>query len=382
MSNDIDTIALDVARRFTLDTEPQRRASLQVAIIEAIKLAATIPASSVGYIQFNADAVGIVADHLTSLGWATGGDSEEFFMDVKGAMEHAMLAAAPAPPADAATLPAAYVSDERGRWTLNGKAEPVIGWGRGWNACRDAILAAKAAAPAPVALPGSLDDLMKQVAETFPIAAIVRSLDKAAPGFRGVLEPMKAAPAPALKCAWIDAVDHELVNAHIGVADAADTFEVASRKLDELIRWHVAVATDPAVNGGLKLTPVATPAPGVGGAVTPHREWRSALTLAVEVMESEAAMQVEGGHDAYAARMKRAMAVMRSMITAPPAPQGYARDERAEFETYMRSTGTVWDDSLELDVDGDEQYADVETRFNYGVWLAAIAAQAGNGGGA
>lgn len=76
-----------------------------------------------------------------------------------------------------------------------------------------------------------------------------------------------AAPAPALKCAWIDAVDHELVNAHIGVADAADTFEVASRKLDELIRWHVAVATDPAVNGGLKLTPVAAPAPGVGEAV-------------------------------------------------------------------------------------------------------------------
>ncbi|RZZ90648.1 hypothetical protein [Pseudoxanthomonas winnipegensis] len=43
MTNDIDTIALDVARRFTLDTEPQRRASLQVAIIEAIKEAAPSP---------------------------------------------------------------------------------------------------------------------------------------------------------------------------------------------------------------------------------------------------------------------------------------------------------------------------------------------------
>jgi hypothetical protein len=31
-----DDAALDVARRFTLDTEPQRRASLQVAIVEAM----------------------------------------------------------------------------------------------------------------------------------------------------------------------------------------------------------------------------------------------------------------------------------------------------------------------------------------------------------
>ncbi|WP_337052523.1 hypothetical protein [Pseudoxanthomonas sp. USHLN014] len=67
-------------------------------------------------------------------------------------------AAAPSPPADAAAqsaakqdgdIPGAYVRDERGRWTLNGKAEPVIGWGRGWNACRDAMLNAKAAALAP-----------------------------------------------------------------------------------------------------------------------------------------------------------------------------------------------------------------------------------------
>ena len=36
---DVDTIALEVARRFTLDTEPQRRASLQVAVVEAITAA-------------------------------------------------------------------------------------------------------------------------------------------------------------------------------------------------------------------------------------------------------------------------------------------------------------------------------------------------------
>lgn len=36
---DIDSIALDVARRFTEEWDPQRRASLQVAIIQAIRTA-------------------------------------------------------------------------------------------------------------------------------------------------------------------------------------------------------------------------------------------------------------------------------------------------------------------------------------------------------
>lgn len=34
---DIDQIALNVARRFTQDDEPQRRAQLQVAVVEAIR---------------------------------------------------------------------------------------------------------------------------------------------------------------------------------------------------------------------------------------------------------------------------------------------------------------------------------------------------------
>ncbi|MFG6111162.1 hypothetical protein [Stenotrophomonas nematodicola] len=41
---DIDSIALDVARRFTEEWDPQRRASLQVAIIEAIRTAHAQPA--------------------------------------------------------------------------------------------------------------------------------------------------------------------------------------------------------------------------------------------------------------------------------------------------------------------------------------------------
>jgi hypothetical protein len=43
MSPDIDQVALDVACRFSGDEEPQRRAHLQVAVIEAIKRFAPAP---------------------------------------------------------------------------------------------------------------------------------------------------------------------------------------------------------------------------------------------------------------------------------------------------------------------------------------------------
>lgn len=53
---------------------------------------------------------------------------------------------------------------------------------------------------------------------------------------------------------WVRAADDELVCAHLGVANPSDTYEVARAKLIELIAWHVDVATDPAVNGGYRLT--------------------------------------------------------------------------------------------------------------------------------
>ena len=47
--SDIDQIALEVARRFTQDTEWQRRANLQVAVIDAIKRARpSLSAQAVG----------------------------------------------------------------------------------------------------------------------------------------------------------------------------------------------------------------------------------------------------------------------------------------------------------------------------------------------
>ena len=65
-----------------------------------------------------------------------------------------------------------------------------------------------------------------------------------------------AQPAPSIPEGWLRAIDEALVVAHIGVANASDTYEQAKAKLDSLIGFHVAVATDPAVNGGRKLVPI------------------------------------------------------------------------------------------------------------------------------
>ena len=74
----------------------------------------------------------------------------------------------------------------------------------------------------------------------------------------------KASTVPAEAVAWVRAIDRELVNAHLGVANTDDSIEVASAKLNELIRWHVDVATDPRVNGGYKLVEQTTPAIDIG----------------------------------------------------------------------------------------------------------------------
>lgn len=66
----------------------------------------------------------------------------------------------------------------------------------------------------------------------------------------------QAQPAPNLPEGWLRAIDEALVVAHIGVANAEDTYEQAKAKLDSLIKFHVDVAIDPAVNGGWKLMPV------------------------------------------------------------------------------------------------------------------------------
>jgi hypothetical protein len=54
---------------------------------------------------------------------------------------------------------------------------------------------------------------------------------------------------------WLRAVDEAMVGSHLGVADASDSYEVAKKKLNDLICWNIQVATDPAVNGGMVLVP-------------------------------------------------------------------------------------------------------------------------------
>ena len=72
----------------------------------------------------------------------------------------------------------------------------------------------------------------------------------------------QARPAPSIPEGWLRAIDEALVVAHIGVANESDTYEQAKAKFNNLIGFHVDVATDPAVNGGWKLVPIE-PTPGM-----------------------------------------------------------------------------------------------------------------------
>lgn len=63
---------------------------------------------------------------------------------------------------------------------------------------------------------------------------------------------------------WQQAIDAELVNAYLGVTHNDATFEGAQKAIHELICWHIDVATNPATNGGQRLTdakPIVLPEP-------------------------------------------------------------------------------------------------------------------------
>ena len=75
-------------------------------------------------------------------------------------------------------------------------------------------------------------------------------------GTYGVDGYVSAQPAHSIPEGWLRAIDEALVVAHIGVANESDTYEQAKAKLNNLIGFHVDVATDPAVNGGYKLVPI------------------------------------------------------------------------------------------------------------------------------
>ena len=55
-----------------------------------------------------------------------------------------------------------------------------------------------------------------------------------------------AQPAPSIPDGWLRAIDEALVVAHIGVANASDTYEQAKVKLNNLICFHTDIAADAA----------------------------------------------------------------------------------------------------------------------------------------
>lgn len=56
---------------------------------------------------------------------------------------------------------------------------------------------------------------------------------------------------------WLQAIDEVMVILHLGVVNPSDSFEVAYKKLAELIQLEIQIACDPAVNGGMTLVPMA-----------------------------------------------------------------------------------------------------------------------------
>lgn len=54
-----------------------------------------------------------------------------------------------------------------------------------------------------------------------------------------------AQPAQSAPEGWLRAIDEALVVAHVGVANADDTYEQAKAKLDNLIGFHFHLAADP-----------------------------------------------------------------------------------------------------------------------------------------
>ena len=60
---------------------------------------------------------------------------------------------------------------------------------------------------------------------------------------------------------WLTACDEEMICYHLGVANLSDSYESAKRKLRALIDLNVAIATDPAVNGGMSLQPAVPQKP-------------------------------------------------------------------------------------------------------------------------
>lgn len=86
--------------------------------------------------SLEAEPVAVVA--ISNGGYDKGEKVINYFQDeIQHLPEGSVLYTSPPAPV---SVPDAYTRDERGRMMLNGKPEPRIGYGGGWNACRAAML--------------------------------------------------------------------------------------------------------------------------------------------------------------------------------------------------------------------------------------------------
>ena len=129
---------------------------------------------------------------------------------------------------------------------------------------------------------------------------------------------------------WLTACDEEMICYHLGVANLSDSYESAKRKLRALIDLNVAIATDPAVNGGMSLQPAVPQEPVAWqyrGRPAVNREWGEWHTV---------------GHKPKGPECTRFM--MRPLFAAPqPQPRLTDAEIKAiEHETDMKSSIGDW----------------------------------------
>ena len=118
------------------------------------------------------------------------------------------------------------------------------------------------------------------------------------------------AQAPA-RNPWQEAVDEARVTAHLGIAADGVTREQATAQLGELIDWHIAVATDPAVNGGFKLVPVAQ-APAASQSSSPPSQETPTMTDLIELAKQQAAEIARAGHNGWGNTMLELAAALEA----------------------------------------------------------------------
>lgn len=139
-------------------------------------------------------------------------------------------------------------------WTENNSEEAPAGSGIAYMAglLAKAAVEASEEAPAGAGSVSSEADL-KRIVKDLIAHRRAGDYDLMADDVANCLWPLLRAQPQAREDAqpvgWLRAVDEEMVCAHLGVAEAGDSYETAKKKLASLIQWNIAVAMDLSVGG-------------------------------------------------------------------------------------------------------------------------------------